>query len=140
MQMMWLSVFVMLVALGNSKAEIAPSIMKSFQKCLEKGGFNGVVNCAGLRTLNMMRSLTQKNTLEIIPGILLQRDESIPDLSRKIKEEDLPVNPVNRSERILELLGDETMSLFSRRTLTVKLPEIDSEEVSRGLKGEEEGW
>ncbi|XP_045474160.1 uncharacterized protein LOC123680357 [Harmonia axyridis] len=139
MQFKCFSVLVILIAIGSIKAEFPiRSVLKSFQKCFDKGGFNGVVNCAGLRTLNMMRSLSHKNTLEVLPGIVLQRDGPT-DIPNKIMDEDLPINPVNRSEKILELLGDETMKLISQRTLTVKLPKINSEEISRALKEGEEG-
>ncbi|KAL3268031.1 hypothetical protein HHI36_007164 [Cryptolaemus montrouzieri] len=122
--------------LGCIQAEISRSITKGLQKCFDKGGLNGVVNCAGLRTLNMIKALSEKDQLEVLPGIVLVKEVQ-PTVIPIIKQDELPENPTNQSEKILELLSNATVGLVSQRTLIVKLPKMDSEELSRALHEDE---
>ncbi|KAK9879988.1 hypothetical protein WA026_008497 [Henosepilachna vigintioctopunctata] len=84
------SVLLLLTGLSLVKGDIPKTVLKGLQKCFDKGGINGVVNCAGLRTLNIVNNLSSKDSLELVPGVILQRENEHAFMKPHFEEKDLP--------------------------------------------------
>ncbi|KAF5290250.1 hypothetical protein FQA39_LY14804 [Lamprigera yunnana] len=104
-------------------------------KCSFNGGFASLINCAAPRALKMIHQVAKSESIPLFSGVTLINDNKVSEREGKsVKMEDLPQDPLKKSEVLFDLVINSVVKFFSGRSLKINIPNIESVDVARVLE------
>ncbi|XP_019870384.1 uncharacterized protein LOC109598923 [Aethina tumida] len=124
------------VPISDQENEIKPeethAFFKMFEKCTTNEDVTEMMNCAASRMLRSIEKATTEPVINVVPGITLVSDNSISSRQAKeIKDEPLPSNPQEKTNKLVELLVNRTSRFLAGKVLKIQL---NKESVARAIE------